>query len=119
MARPAIVAGVALVLMETINDIGATEYLGVRTLTLSIFNTWLNRGSLPGAAQIARLARQYRRRLPDGTPDLSGIWQVPGDPRAPGGLFGLGESLNSKYFRDILSDELALDRDETAEAKKS
>jgi hypothetical protein len=40
----------------------------------------------------------------DGKPDLSGIWQVPGDPRAPGGLFGLGESLNSKYFRDILSD---------------
>jgi hypothetical protein len=40
----------------------------------------------------------------DGKPDLSGIWQVPGDPRAPGGLFGLGESLNSKYFRDVLSD---------------
>jgi hypothetical protein len=40
----------------------------------------------------------------DGKPDLSGIWQVPGEPRAPGGLFGLGESLNSKYFRDILSD---------------
>ncbi|HEV8393706.1 MAG TPA: hypothetical protein VGQ37_05495 [Vicinamibacterales bacterium] len=40
----------------------------------------------------------------DGKPDLSGIWQVPGEPRAPGGLFGLGESLNSKYFRDVLSD---------------
>src|SRR5690349_8157670 len=40
----------------------------------------------------------------EGKPDLSGIWQVPGDPRAPGGLFGIGESLNSKYFRDILSD---------------
>jgi hypothetical protein len=40
----------------------------------------------------------------EGKPDLSGIWQVPGDPRAPGGLFGLGESLNSKYFRDVLSD---------------
>jgi hypothetical protein len=40
----------------------------------------------------------------NGKPDLSGIWQVPGDPRAPGGLFGLGESLNSKYFRDILAD---------------
>ncbi|MEA2934281.1 MAG: iron(III) transport system permease protein, partial [Variibacter sp.] len=32
---------------------GASEYLGVRTLTLSIFTTWLNRGSLQGAAQIA------------------------------------------------------------------
>jgi hypothetical protein len=40
----------------------------------------------------------------NGKPDLSGIWQVPGDPRAPGGLFGIGESLNSKYFRNILSD---------------
>lgn len=40
----------------------------------------------------------------NGKPDLSGIWQTVGDPRAPGGLFGIGESLNSKYFRDILSD---------------
>jgi hypothetical protein len=40
----------------------------------------------------------------NGQPDLSGIWQVQAEPRAPGGLFGLGESPNSKYFRDILSD---------------
>ncbi|EJW12960.1 Ferric iron ABC transporter, permease protein [Rhodovulum sp. PH10] len=53
LARPALAAGLALVLMESLNDIGATEYLGVRTLTLSIFTTWLNRGSLAGAAQIA------------------------------------------------------------------
>ena len=53
LARPALAIGVALVLLETLNDIGASEYLGVQTLTLSIFNTWLNRGSLPGAAQIA------------------------------------------------------------------
>jgi iron(III) transport system permease protein len=55
MARPAIAAGTALALLETLNDIGATEYFGVQTLTLSIFNTWLNRSSLPGAAQIACL----------------------------------------------------------------
>lgn len=53
LARPAIVAGVALVLMETLNDIGASEYLGVRTLTFSVYATWLNRGSLAGGAQIA------------------------------------------------------------------
>ena len=53
MARPAIVAGVALALMETLNDIGAVEYLGVRTLTFSVYDTWLSRGSLAGAAQIA------------------------------------------------------------------
>jgi hypothetical protein len=40
----------------------------------------------------------------EGKPDLSGIWQVQGEPRAPGGLFGIGESTNSRYFRDILSD---------------
>ena len=39
----------------------------------------------------------------NGKPDLSGIWQAEAEPRGPG-LFGLGESPNSKYFRDILSD---------------
>ncbi len=53
MARPAIMVGLTLVMMETLNDIGAVEYLGVNTLTFSIYDTWLNRGSLSGAAQIA------------------------------------------------------------------
>jgi iron(III) transport system permease protein len=53
LARPAIAAGLALAMLEALNDIGASEYLGVQTLTLSIFSTWLNRSSLPGAAQIA------------------------------------------------------------------
>jgi iron(III) transport system permease protein len=53
MARPAIAAGLTLVMMETMNDIGAVEYLGVNTLTFAIYDTWLNRGSLGGAAQIA------------------------------------------------------------------
>ncbi|WP_236841803.1 ABC transporter permease [Bosea sp. PAMC 26642] len=53
MARPALAAGLTLALLETLNDIGATEYLGVRSLTLSIYTTWINRGSLAGAAQIA------------------------------------------------------------------
>ena len=55
VARPAIVAGVALVLMEVLNDVGAAEYLGVRTLTVTIYTVWLSRGSLGGAAQIALL----------------------------------------------------------------
>jgi len=53
LARPALAVGLSLALLEALNDIGACEYLGVRTLTLSIFTTWLNRSSLPGAAQIA------------------------------------------------------------------
>ena len=53
MARPAIAVGVTLALMEAINDIGAVEFLGVRTLTFAVYSTWLNRGDLEGATQIA------------------------------------------------------------------
>src|SRR5690606_28189051 len=53
LARPAIAVGASLALMETLNDIGASEFLGVQTLTVSIYSTWVNRSSLPGAAQIA------------------------------------------------------------------
>lgn len=53
LARPAIVVGTTLALLEALNDIGASEFLGVRTFTVSIYSTWLNRSSLPGAAQIA------------------------------------------------------------------
>ncbi len=53
LARPAIAIGVALALMETLNDIGAAEFLGVRTMTVSIYTTWITRTDLPGASQIA------------------------------------------------------------------
>lgn len=53
MARPALMIGLTLVSMETLNDIGAVEYLGVNTLTFSIYDAWLNRGSLGGAAQLS------------------------------------------------------------------
>jgi iron(III) transport system permease protein len=53
LARPALIAGVSLVLMECLNDIGAVEYLGVQTLTASVYSTWLQRSNLGGAAQIA------------------------------------------------------------------
>lgn len=53
LARPAIILGVTLALMETINDIGAVEHMGTHTLTFSIFSVWLNQNDLAGAAQIA------------------------------------------------------------------
>jgi iron(III) transport system permease protein len=56
LARPALAAGVALALMEAMNDLGAVQYLGVQTLSASIYATWQQRGSLGGAAQIAMLA---------------------------------------------------------------
>jgi iron(III) transport system permease protein len=43
-------------LMETVGDLGAVQYLGVQTLSASIYATWQQRGSLGGAAQIASLA---------------------------------------------------------------
>lgn len=53
LARPALAAGAALALMESLNDLGAVQYLGVETLSASIYATWLQRSSLSGAAQIA------------------------------------------------------------------
>jgi iron(III) transport system permease protein len=53
IARPALAGGVALVLMECLNDLGAVQYLGVETLTASIYATWLQRTNLAGAAQLA------------------------------------------------------------------
>jgi iron(III) transport system permease protein len=53
LARPALAVGVALALLETLNDIGASQFLGVQTLTVSIYSTWVTRSDLPGAAQIA------------------------------------------------------------------
>ena len=55
MARPALAGGVALVLMECLNDLGAVQYLGVETLTASIYATWMQRGNLTGAAQLASI----------------------------------------------------------------
>ena len=56
LARPAIMAGLALVLMETVSDFGTVDYFALETLTLGIFNVWLGMNSLPAAAQIASLA---------------------------------------------------------------
>ncbi|WP_370642414.1 ABC transporter permease [Afifella sp. H1R] len=53
LARPAIAVGVSLALMETLNDIGASQFLGVRTLTASVYTTWIVRNDLAGATQIA------------------------------------------------------------------
>ena len=56
MARPAIAAGVAVVMMETVNDFGTVDYFAVQTLTTGIFSVWLQAGNLGGAAQIAALS---------------------------------------------------------------
>lgn len=53
LARPALAAGVAVVMMETVNDFGTVDYFAVQTLTTGIFSVWLQAGNLAGAAQIA------------------------------------------------------------------
>ena len=53
LARPAIVGGVALVIMETLNDYGAVKHFGIPTFTTGIFRTWVSMGDLPGALRLA------------------------------------------------------------------
>lgn len=78
MARPALAVGVGLVLLEVLNDVGASEFLGVTTLTTTVYTTWITRSDLGAAAQIACamlamvallvwLERQGRRRRRAGT----------------------------------------------------
>ena len=55
LARPAIAAGCAVAMMETVNDFGTVDYFAVQTLTTGIFTTWLQGGNLGGAAQISIL----------------------------------------------------------------
>jgi iron(III) transport system permease protein len=53
LARPAAVAGLALVMMETLADFGAVSYFGVPTLTAGIYKSWYSFSDRNAAAQIA------------------------------------------------------------------
>lgn len=53
MARPAIVAGVSLALMEVLNDYGLVRYFGVDTFTTGIFNAWFAFGNLHAAIKLS------------------------------------------------------------------
>ncbi|MCZ6886364.1 MAG: iron ABC transporter permease [Alphaproteobacteria bacterium] len=53
LARPAVATGVALALMETLNDFGTVEYFAVDTFTTGIFRTWYGLGEPAAAAQLA------------------------------------------------------------------
>lgn len=53
LARPAIAAGAAIAMMETVADFGVVDYFGIQTLTSGVFSTWLEAGDATGAAQIA------------------------------------------------------------------
>jgi iron(III) transport system permease protein len=55
LARPAIAGGMALALMETLNDFGAVQFFGVDTFTTGIYRTWFNLGEPVAAAQLASI----------------------------------------------------------------
>jgi len=53
LARPSIAAGMALALMETLNDFGTVDYFGVQTFTTGIYRTWFGLGERVAAAQLS------------------------------------------------------------------
>ncbi|HZH29080.1 MAG TPA: iron ABC transporter permease [Azospirillaceae bacterium] len=53
LARPAVVAGLALVTMETLAEFGTVQYFAVDTFTTGIYRTWFGMGSPTAAAQLA------------------------------------------------------------------
>ncbi len=53
LARPAVVAGTALALMETLADFGTVSYFGVQTFTTGIYRAWFSLGDRIAAAQLA------------------------------------------------------------------
>jgi iron(III) transport system permease protein len=55
LARPAIAAGVALALMETLADFGVSSYFGIQTFTTGIYKAWLAMDNRIAAAQLATL----------------------------------------------------------------
>jgi len=55
LARPAVAAGVALALMETLADFGVSSYFGIQTFTAGVYKAWLIMDNRIAAAQLATL----------------------------------------------------------------
>ncbi|MEM6451054.1 MAG: iron ABC transporter permease [Cyanobacteria bacterium P01_D01_bin.105] len=55
LARPAIMAGLSLALMETLNDFGTVQYFSVPTFTTGIYRTWFGMGERIAAAQLSAM----------------------------------------------------------------
>jgi len=59
LARPAVVAGTALALMETLADYGTVAYFGVQTFTTGIYRAWFSLGDRTAAAQLSALLLSF------------------------------------------------------------
>lgn len=55
LSRPAIVAGVSLVIMETLNDYGTVKYFGIDTFSTGIFRTWFSIGDKDASVHLASI----------------------------------------------------------------
>ena len=55
LARPAVAAGMALALMETLADYGVSSYFGIQTFTAGIYKAWLSMDNRIAAAQLATM----------------------------------------------------------------
>ena len=53
LVRPAIIAGLALVIMETLSDFGAVDHFAIQTFTTGIFRTWYGMYDLSTAMQLS------------------------------------------------------------------
>ena len=134
LARPAIMAGLALVMMEVMSDFGTVEFFAIETITLGIFNVWLGMNNLVAAAQIsivgfgfilallglelyARSRQQYvsssRNQMPLATllPTKAGVlacWAVCVIPLLFGFFIPVGVLLGLVSTNDLLADFLAI-----------
>ena len=134
LARPAIMAGLALVMMEVMSDFGTVEFFAIETITLGIFNVWLGMNNLVAAAQIsivgfgfilallglelyARSRQQYvsssRNQTPIAmlVPTKAGIlacWAVCVIPLLFGFFIPVGVLLGLVATNDLLADFLAI-----------
>jgi len=59
LARPAIITGLSLALMETLADYGTVQYFGLATFTTGIFRTWFGLGDPGAAAQLAAVLMSF------------------------------------------------------------
>lgn len=59
LARPAVAAGVALALMETLADFGVSSYFGIQTFTAGIYKAWLAMDNRIAAAQLATVLLMF------------------------------------------------------------
>ncbi|MDJ0958066.1 MAG: iron ABC transporter permease [Arenicellales bacterium] len=59
MARPAVIAGLSLALMETLADYGTVQYFGVDTFTTGIFRTWFGLGDSSAATQLSAVLMMF------------------------------------------------------------